>query len=72
MPVNYCRTKRPREALLKLNIEDNLVTVENRWETSVTSGIPPFTKFESNLPWCIPWEDRVWWSVYLGQVPAKE
>ena len=49
MPVSYCGTKRPRGALLRLSIEDGLVIVENRWEPSGVSGIPPFVIPESNL-----------------------
>jgi hypothetical protein len=32
MPFNYCRTKRPHEALLDLYIDKNLVIVERRRE----------------------------------------
>ncbi len=49
MPVNYCGTKRPRGALLELGIGDGLVIVENRWEPSGTSGIPPFIIPEPDL-----------------------
>ena len=49
MPFNYCRTKRPHEALLDLYIDKNLIIVENRRESQDVSGIPPFIMFESNL-----------------------
>ncbi len=72
MPFNYCRTKRPHEALLDLYIDENLAIVENRREPSGTSGIPPFAIFESySLIW-IDKEDRVWLLVCLGQAPAKK
>lgn len=72
MPFNYCRTKRPHEALLDLYIDENIAIVEYRREPSGTSGIPPFAIFESySLIW-IDKEDRVWLLVCLGQAPAKE
>ena len=49
MPFNYCRTKRPHEALLDLYIDKKLMIVENRRESSDVSGIPPFVNFKSNL-----------------------
>ncbi len=39
MPFNYCRTKRPHEALLDLYIDKNLVIVERRREAP--SNGPP-------------------------------
>ena len=49
MRPTCCRTKRPRGALLQLDIELNLLTVENRRETSVASEIPLFDMFSSHL-----------------------
>ena len=49
MPFNYCRTKRPREALLDLYIDKNIMIVERRREPSGANGTPPFVIFESNL-----------------------
>ena len=72
MPFNYCRTKRPHEALLDLYIDENLAIVENRREPSGDSGIPPFAIFESNSIRWISDEDRVWLLVCLGQAPAKK
>ena len=42
MRPNYCRTKRPRGALLQLDIEGLKRIVENRWESSDVSEIPLF------------------------------
>jgi len=72
MPFNYCRTKRPHEALLDLYIGKNLIIVENRREASAVSGIPLFINFEPYLLRRISEEDRVWLPVCLGQAPAKE
>ena len=72
MPFNYCRTKRPHEALLDLYIDKNLIIVENRRERLRASGIPLFIIFESNLLRRISEEDRVWLPVCLGQAPAKK
>ena len=72
MPFNYCRTKRPHEALLDLYIDENLAIVENRREPSGVSGIPPFAIFESNSLIWNDKEDRVWLLVCLGQAPAKK
>ena len=49
MRPTYCRTKRPRGALLQLGIGLNLLIVENRREASANSEIPLFDKFNSNL-----------------------
>ena len=49
MPFNYCRTKRPHEALLDLYIDKKIMIVENRRERLRVSGIPLFIIFESNL-----------------------
>ena len=72
MPFNYCRTKRPHEALLDLYIGKDLIIVENRRERLRTSGIPPFINFEPYLSQRKLGEDRVWLPVCLGQAPAKE
>ena len=52
MPVNMpaCngRTERPRGVLLRFDIEEALLIVENRWEPLGASGIPPFKIVESN------------------------
>ena len=37
MPFNYCRTKRPHEALLDLYIDKNLIIVEYRREKLASS-----------------------------------
>ena len=50
MPFNYCRTKRPHEALLDLYIDKNIMIVERRREALwAANGTPPFVIFESNL-----------------------
>ena len=72
MPFNYCRTKRPHEALLDLYIDKNLVIVERRREPSGANGTPPFAIFESNLLRCNSEENSVWLLVCLGQAPAKK
>ena len=48
MRPSYCRTKRPRGALLQLGIELSLLTVENRREPSGDSEIPLFDELKSN------------------------
>jgi hypothetical protein len=48
MPVSDGRTKRPRGALLRLDIGKDVLIVENRRETSVVSGIPLFEISDSN------------------------
>ena len=72
MPFNYCRTKRPREALLDLYIDKNIITVEYRRESQDVSGIPLLIIFESNLVHFMMNGDRVWLLVCLGQAPAKK
>ena len=75
MPFNYCRTKRPHEALLDLYIDKNLMIVERRRDSDIMSeanGTPPFVIFESNLPRRISGGDSVWLPVCLGQAPAKK
>ena len=42
-------TKRPRGALLHLDTEDSILTVEYRWETSVINEIPLFEMGKSDL-----------------------
>lgn len=49
MPFNYCRTKRPHEALLDFYIDKILNIVERRREPSGANGTPPLFKVESNL-----------------------
>ena len=71
MPFNYCGTKRPHEALLNLYIDKNLMIVERRREPQGANGTPPFVIFKSNSNELILLENRVWWSVCLGQAPAK-
>lgn len=72
MPFNYCRTKRPHEALLDLYIDKNLMIVESRRERLRDNGTPPFIIFESNLLQWILQGNSVWLLVCLGQAPAKE
>ena len=48
MLVSGCRTERPRGASLRLDIGNNILTVENRWEASAASGIPLFKMLDSN------------------------
>jgi len=48
MPVSDGRTERPRGALLRLDIGKDVLIVENRWEFSDASGIPPFKIFNPN------------------------
>ena len=48
MPISDGRTERPRGALLKLGVGNVVLIVENRWEPSGTSGIPPFEAADPN------------------------
>lgn len=72
MPFNYCRTKRPREALLDLYIDKKIIIVENRRERLRISGIPLLVIFESYLVCFMTNGDSVWLLVCLGQAPAKK
>jgi len=47
MPFNYCRTKRPHEALLDLYIDKKIMTVENRRE--VRHYVGPLVEYLSLL-----------------------
>ena len=72
MPFNYCRTKRPHEALLDLYIGKNLITVERRRESAErrTSMEHLPLLFLSLIPPLAG--NSVWLLVCLGQAPAKE
>ena len=48
MRPTHAWTKRPHEALLQLDTEDLILTVENRWEPSGNNGIPLFEMRKSN------------------------
>lgn len=71
MPFNYCRTKRPHEALLDLYIDELIMIVECRRETQVANGTPPFVICESNFERKSVLKYSVWLLVCLGQAPAK-
>ncbi len=72
MPFNYCRTKRPHEALLDLYIDKNLIIVEYRREKLASSvEYLSLSLLSLNLLRRISEGDCVWLPVCLGQAPAK-
>ena len=71
MPVTHSRTKRPREALLQLDIgiELNMFSIGGSLRAPV--------RYHPCLFLCLIFlhesgeEDSVWWVVYLGRMPPK-
>jgi hypothetical protein len=66
-------TKRPREALLQLDIELGLYLFSIGGSLDASrdnSEIPPLYYFSSNYRFAP--KDSVWWVVYLGRMPPKK